>query len=60
MCNTVQTTMAALSLVLLNFRSAIELPVIKIYPPPAKPAITAIVIYYDQKSVEYLAKLMKM
>ena len=46
--------MAALSLVLLNFRSAIELPVTKIYPP-AKPAITAIIynIIMTTKFVEY-------
>ena len=54
MHNTAHTTMAALCLVLLDFRSTIELPVIKIYRP-ARPAITAIVYYYDHKSVEYLA-----
>ena len=36
---------------LLNFRSAIELPVIKI-DPPAKPAITAIIIIlYTTKNI---------
>lgn len=51
--NTVQT-MAA-SLVLFNFRSAIELPVIKIIYPPAKPAITAIVINIIMTTRKFVA-----